>query len=152
MCPLHARHYQDHVRSKVCLPKTNTFLKPTLCTTCIQLEAPNVCMWYDSVGFRKVLVLGRRIIYRVQQVLKFPLSQGIRTLSSTMFLTLWDLVMMLPGNRCDLSRVILNYDDQNSNNLVYYSYWYCNISQLLGCIPQDQVSSDHNSPLFLDFP
>ena len=38
--------------SKVCIPKTNTDLKPTLCTTCIHLEAPNVCMWYI------VLVLG----------------------------------------------------------------------------------------------
>ena len=34
-------------------PKTNIGLKPTLCTTCIHLEAPNVCMWYI------VLVLGQ---------------------------------------------------------------------------------------------
>ena len=38
---------------KVCVPKTNTNLKPTLCTTCIHLEAPIVCMWYI------VLVLGQ---------------------------------------------------------------------------------------------
>ena len=37
---------------KVCIPKINIDLKLTLCTTCIHLEAPNVCMWYV------VLVLG----------------------------------------------------------------------------------------------
>ena len=42
---------------KVCIPKINIDLKPTLCTTCIHLEAPNVCMWYV------VLVLGTYIPY-----------------------------------------------------------------------------------------
>ena len=36
----------------VCCPKTNAILKPTVYTTCIHLEAPNVCMWYI------VLVIG----------------------------------------------------------------------------------------------
>ena len=45
-------HFRLVVHTKVCIPKTNTDLKLTLCTTCIHLEAPNVCMWYI------VLVLG----------------------------------------------------------------------------------------------
>ena len=53
---------------KVCRPKTNSFLKPTLCTTCIHLEAPNAskCMHVvHSVGVRKLLVLGRHTILGV---------------------------------------------------------------------------------------
>ena len=50
---------------KVCHPKTNNFLKPTLCTTCIHLETPNAskCMHVvHSVGFRILLVLGRHTL------------------------------------------------------------------------------------------
>ena len=35
--------------NKVCRPKTNAILKPTLCTTCIHLEAPNYNQSLDSL-------------------------------------------------------------------------------------------------------
>ena len=47
--------------TKVCRPKTNVVLKPTLCTICIHSEAPNVCMSYI------VLVLGRHTLYMLRE-------------------------------------------------------------------------------------
>ena len=47
-------------------------LKPTLCTTCIHLEAPNAskCMHVvHSVGLRILLVLERHILYGIGYVL-----------------------------------------------------------------------------------
>ena len=47
---------------KVTCPKINSFLKPTLCSTCIHLEALGAfeCIHVvHRVGFRKLLVLGR---------------------------------------------------------------------------------------------
>ena len=49
------KSYHLIIATKVCRPKTNRILKPTLCTTCIHLEAPNAskCMHVvHSVGFR----------------------------------------------------------------------------------------------------
>ena len=43
---------------KVNHPNPTPNAKPTLCTTCIHLEAPNVCMWYIVLVLLSVLVLG----------------------------------------------------------------------------------------------
>ena len=43
--------------SKACIPKTNTNLKPTLCTTCVHLEASNVCMWYNPTSLIRPSIL-----------------------------------------------------------------------------------------------
>ena len=67
-----AQHFLRWARQmrcyKVCRPKTNTILKPTLCTTCIHLKALGAfkCMHVvHSVGFRIVLVLGRHTLLEV---------------------------------------------------------------------------------------
>ena len=62
---------------KVSRPKTNRFLKPTLCTTCMHLQLPNACMWYI------VLVLGS---YRSQGGLPYQGRQlHMLDFSSTQF-------------------------------------------------------------------
>ena len=55
--------------------------KPTLCTICIDLEAPNVCMWYIVFSFRSVLVLS---IHTLLAIVKVETS-GIQELSRDHF-------------------------------------------------------------------